>query len=80
MAGPVMSVGLRTACRLARGTARGAIARVRPLSTAGPIFTSTFPDVDMPDVPLSEYVLDHVDQHDPSAPALVDGASGRALR
>ena len=80
MAGPVIA-----ACRLALGpaatrcAARRAVARVRSLSTAGPIFTSTFPDVDMPNVPLSEYVLGHVDRHDPSAPALVDGASGRAL-
>ena len=29
----------------------------RPLSTAGRIFTSTFPDVDIPDVSVSEYVL-----------------------
>ena len=42
------------------------------------IITSAFSEVDVPDVTLPEYVLAHVSERG-AKPAIVDGASGRAL-
>jgi acyl-CoA synthetase (AMP-forming)/AMP-acid ligase II len=42
------------------------------------IYRSPYPDVEIPDVSLSEYVLRSVDEH-PDKPAFVDGATGAAL-
>lgn len=48
------------------------------------IIRSPYPDLDIPDVPLAEYVFEHVERH-AGRPALIDGATGevtthRALR
>ncbi|TQM43354.1 AMP-binding protein [Pseudonocardia cypriaca] len=42
------------------------------------IITSAFADVDVPDVAVPEYVLAHAPERE-AKPAIVDGASGRAL-
>ena len=43
-----------------------------------PLYRSPFPDVDVPEVPLPEYVFEHVDRWADKA-ALIDGPSGRTL-
>jgi acyl-CoA synthetase (AMP-forming)/AMP-acid ligase II len=40
------------------------------------IFRSPFPDVEIPEVPLTEFVFEHVAQY-AERPALIDGVSGR---
>ena len=42
------------------------------------LYRSPFPDVEVPDVPLPDYVFEHVDQW-PDKPAMIDGPSGRTL-
>jgi 4-coumarate--CoA ligase len=42
------------------------------------VFASPLPDVEIPDVPLTEYVLAHAERLG-DKPALIDGASGRTL-
>ena len=42
------------------------------------IFRSPFPDVEIPEVPLTEFVFGRAAEH-PERPALVDGVSGRVL-
>ena len=39
------------------------------------VITSPFPELDIPDVPLTDYVFEHVDRHADHA-ALIDGATG----
>ena len=42
------------------------------------IFRSPFPDIEIPDVPLAEFVLRHAHEH-ADKPALIDAASGRTI-
>ena len=42
------------------------------------IYRSSFPDVEIPEVPLPDYVFEHVDRW-PDKAALIDGPSGRTL-
>jgi acyl-CoA synthetase (AMP-forming)/AMP-acid ligase II len=42
------------------------------------IFRSPLPDVHVPEIPLTEFVFEHADEH-PARTALVCGATGRAL-
>ena len=42
------------------------------------IYRSPFPDVEIPEVPLPDYVFEHVDRW-PDKAALIDGPSGRTL-
>ena len=42
------------------------------------IHKSPFPDVEIPDIPLTEFVLQHAERL-AGEPALIDGPSGRAL-
>src|SRR5262245_1570427 len=42
------------------------------------IFRSPYPDVDIPDVPVTEFALQHADRL-ASKPALIDGTAGRTL-
>ena len=39
------------------------------------VITSPFPALDIPDVPLTDYVFEHVERH-AGHPALIDGATG----
>ena len=39
------------------------------------VITSPFPALDIPDVPLTDYVFEHVERH-ADHPALIDGATG----
>ena len=42
------------------------------------IYRSPFPDIDIPEVPLHDYVFEHADRW-PDKPALIDGPSDRTL-
>jgi len=42
------------------------------------IYRSPFPDVDIPEVPLHDYVLEHADRW-PDKPALIDGPTDRTI-
>ena len=42
------------------------------------LYHSPFPDVEVPDVPLPDYVFEHVDEW-PDKAAMIDGPSGRTL-
>src|SRR4051812_16459557 len=42
------------------------------------IFRSPFPDVEIPELPLTEFVFEGAAGHD-DKPALIDGVSGRVL-
>ncbi len=39
------------------------------------VFTSPLPDVNIPEVPLTEFVMRHAGEH-PDRPAMIDGATG----
>lgn len=47
-------------------------------STAGTVHASTFPPVEVPEIGLADYVLQHA-QDKADKPALIDGPSGRTL-
>src|SRR5437867_2156837 len=57
----------------------GRVARVaREGDIAMTVIRSPYPDVAIPEVPLTDYVLEAAGEH-PDKPALIDGPSGRTL-